>query len=273
MATTEHQFSYLRPWFYPLLAFSLVALIASVTPETPKKEKAINAVDLADRELRKMNYPKADSIYTSELRKNPGNASLCWKLAMLQVSMGEFASSENADAGLPHYRKAAEYARTSISLDSTNSKGHTWLAASLGIMADNIGTKEKLNRAAEIKRELDIALRLNPNDESALSLLGSYYREAADIGWFRRMVATTFIGEVPKGNYDLAEKAFKKAMALDPEIIRNYHELALIYIERGNREEAFRLMKIAIQKPVLIASDRSRIEKMHALLKKYTQEE
>lgn len=273
MATTVHQFSYLRLWLHPLLAFSLIALLASVPPETPKKEKAITAVDLADRELRKMNYPKADSIYTSELHKNPGSAELCWKQARLQVSVGEFLSSENADAALQHYRKAAEYARTSISLDSTNSKGYTWLAASLAIMADKIGTKEKLNRAAEIKRELDTALRLNPNDETALSLLGSYYREAANIGWFRRMVATTFIGEVPKGNYDLAEKAFRKAMSLDPDIIRNYHELALICLERGRQEEALRLMKIAIEKPLLIASDKRRIEKMRALLKKYSQEE
>jgi len=271
MAATAHQFSFLRFWLYPLLAFSLIALIASVTPENPGKERTKTAVELADKELRKMNYPQADSIYTLELRKNPGSAELCWKQARLQVSLGESVSSENADAALQHYRKAAEYARTSISLDSTNSKGHTWLAASLGIMADKIGTKEKLNRAAEIKRELDIALRLNPNDESALSLLGSYYREAANIGWFRRMVANTFIGEVPTGNYDLAEKAFRKAMSLDPEIIRNYHELALICLERGKQEEALRLMKIAIAKPVLIASDKRRIEKMRALLEKYSQ--
>lgn len=271
MATTAHTKN-LRLWLSTLLAFSLVALIASVTPEAPEKEQTKTAVDLGDREVRKMNYPKADSIYTSELRKNPGNAELCWKEARLQVSIGESIAAENADGALQHYRKAAEYARMSISFDNTNSKGHTWLAASLAMMADKIGTKEKLNRASEIKRELDTALRLNPNDESALSLLGSYYREAANIGWFRRVVANTFIGEVPSGNYELAEKAFRKAMSLDPEIIRNYHELALICLEKNNREEALRLMKIAIEKPVLIASDKSRIEKMHALLKKYSQE-
>ncbi len=273
MAATAYQFKNFRLWRSLLLAFSLIALIASVTPEKPAKERTRRAVDLADKELRKMNYPKADSIYTSELRNNPGSAELCWKQARLQISVGEFLSSENADAALQHYRKAAEFARTSISLDSTNSKGHTWLAASLGIMADKIGTKEKLNRAAEIKRELDTALRLNPNDETALSMLGSYYREAANIGWFRRVVATTFIGEVPTGNYDLAEKAFRKAILLDPDIIRNYHELALICLEREKREEALRLMKIAIEKPLLIASDKRRIEEMHALLKKYSQEE
>ena len=270
MDTGAHQFRYLRLWLYSLLAFSLVSLIASVIHVTTAKERTGARVDLADKELRKMNYPKADSLYTSELRKNPGNAELCWKLARLEVSVGESVSSENAAAALQHYRKAAEYARRSIRLDSTNSKGHTWLAASLGIMADNIGTREKLNRANEIKRELDSALRHNPNDETALSLLGSYYREAANIGWFNRVLATTFIGNVPEGNYDLAEKAFRKAISLAPKIIRNYHELALICIDNGNMEEALRLMKIAVEKPVLFASDKKRIEKMRALLKKYS---
>ena len=271
MASTQNRIINLRNWLYPFLAFSLIVLISSTPPDAARKERAKTTVELADKELREMNYSKADSMYTSELRKNPGNAEICWKLARLEVSVGESFSFENTGEELHHYRNAAEYASRSISLDSTNSKGHTWLAASLAIMADKIGKKEKLNRANEIKRELDTALRLNPNDETALSMLGSYYREAANIGWFKRLVANTFIGKVPTGNYDLAEKAFRKAIALDPEIIRNYHELALICIERGNREEAVRLMESALEKPLLIASDRRRIKEMRELLKKYSE--
>ena len=50
--------------------------------------------------------------------------------------------------------------------------------------------------------------------------------------------------------------AFDLAKSLGAEIIRNYHELALICIEKDNREEAVRLMKIALEKPALIASGR-----------------
>ena len=140
------------------------------------------------------------------------------------------------------------------------------------MMADKIGTKEKLKRAKEIKRELDTALRLNPNDETALSMLGSYYREAAKIGWFKRMVGNAFLGEVPKGDFTLAEKAFRKAISHDSRIIRNYHELALICIDSGNKEEAIVLMKTALEKPILFETDKIRIEEMRALLKKLTNE-
>ncbi|MEI6758238.1 MAG: hypothetical protein FDX18_04045 [Chlorobium sp.] len=264
--------NYFYRWFYLFLLFSLAAFSPPNPAASPSKERSGALIDLADKAFWSMNYPKADSIYTSELSKHDSNAELYWKMARLQVSIGESIEPGKKAEQLHHYRKAAEYARTCITLDSTNSKGHTWLAASLGIMADKIGTKEKLARAQEIKHELDRALQLNPNDETALSILGSYYHEAANIGWFRRMVANTFIGQIPKGNHELAENAFTKAIRIDSRIIRNYHELALIYIEKGNKEEAIRLMKSALDKPILLASDRRRMEEMRTLLKKMSTE-
>ncbi|MEI8032570.1 MAG: hypothetical protein WCH05_04410 [Chlorobiaceae bacterium] len=250
------------------LLFPLITLFFTPPAATLAIERPGRGVHMGDMAYWAMNYQKADSIYTIELQRTPANAEIYWKLARLQVSLGEAEEPSKGEERLKHYRKASEYARTCISLDSTLAKGHSWFAVSLGIMADKIGTKEKLARANEIKRELDTAIRLNPNDETALSMLGSYYREAAKIGWFRRMMGNAFIGEVPKGNYDLAEKAFRKAISIDSRIIRNYHELALIAIDRGNKEEALRLMKSALDKPVIMASDRKRIEEMESLIKK-----
>ena len=272
MPTTPHRTCNYHLWIYSVLVFSLMTPYPSHQAKAAEKKHNRTLIDLADKELWKMNYPKADSIYTLLLHKNPDNVELYWKLARLQVSLGESIPPEKTDIRLQHYRKAEEYARTTISIDSTNGKGHTWLAASLGMMADNVGTKEKLKRAREIKRELDTAIRLNPNDETALSMLGSFYREAAGIGWFRRMVGNAFIGDVPEGDYELAEKAFRKAISIDPGIIRNYHELALICIKNDNREEAITLMKSALNLPILIESDRRRIEEMRKLLKKYSKE-
>jgi tetratricopeptide (TPR) repeat protein len=257
---------------FTFLLVLFMALSSASPAEAAKAKRTPSPIDVADEALWHMNYTKADSLYSVELRNNPANADINWKIARLQVSLGESVPPDNTDARMQHYRKAAEYARASIALDSLNAKGHTWLAASLGMMADKIGTKEKLKRAKEIKHELDIALRLNPHDETALSMLGSYYREAANIGWFKRMMGNAFLGEVPKGDYTLAEKAFRKAISIDSRIIRNYHELALICIDSGNKEEAITLIKSALEKPILIESDKKRIEEMHSLLKKLTKE-
>jgi len=276
MPTTQHRRTCNDLFIFATLACSLTALgsVHQANAAEKKQPQQPNAqINLADQEVWKMNYPKADSIYTKLLRNTPENPELYWKLARLQISVGESIPSEKNEIRQQHYRQAEKYARTSVTLDSTNGKGHTWLAASLGMMAENVGTKEKLKRAQEIKRELDTAIRLNPNDETALSMLGSYYREAAGIGWFRRVMGNAFIGEVPKGNYELAEKAFRKAIALDPKIIRNYHELALICIKTDKRPEAITLMKTALNQPILIESDKKRLEEMRKLLERYSEEQ
>jgi tetratricopeptide (TPR) repeat protein len=272
MPISKDRHTYCYRWIFAFLLLSFAALSPAIPAEAAKPKRTPRPIEQADEALWLMNYQKADSLYSLELRNNPCDADLHWKMARLQVSLGESIPPGNTEGRMLHYRKAAEYARTGVALDSTNARGHSWLAVSLGLMADKIGTKEKLKRAKEIKQELDTALRLNPNDETALSMLGSYYREAAKIGWFKRMLGNAFLGEVPKGDFTLAEKAFRKAISIDSRVIRNYHELALICIESGRKEEAIALMNSALDKPIMMESDRKRIEQMRELLKKLGKE-
>ncbi|NTW82815.1 MAG: hypothetical protein HGB36_05535 [Chlorobiaceae bacterium] len=255
--------------FSVLFTVSLFLFFPALHAET---EKNLSALELAEKAFWNLNYRKADSIYIAELARSPGNAELYWKKARTEVSIAESDDYDKKEARMRDYRQAEEHARKSISLDSTSSKGHAWLAASLGIMADNVGSKEKLRRANEVKRELDIALRINPHDETALSILGSYYKEAANIGWLQRLLGNTFVGKMPEGNIQLAEKAFRKAILADPRIIRNYHELGLLLLENDRKAEAVPLLKMALDKPVLFASDRRRLEEIRQSLKKLSNE-
>ncbi|RTY37416.1 hypothetical protein EKD00_01440 [Chlorobium phaeovibrioides] len=235
------------------------------TAASPEASTALNS---GDRAFWKMEYRKADSLYAIAGACEPMNAEIWWKLARLEVSIGESLPRNDKKKRIEHYRKAVHHAQKSIRLDSTRAESHAWLAAALGMAAEKSGTKEKLRNAGEIKRQLDTALRLNPNDQTALSMLGSYYRQAAGIGWFRRMMGGTFVGKMPKGDYEDAENALKKAITLDPRVIRNYHELALVELELGHKKEAAALMEAAMDKPILFYSDRRRLRQMRHLLEK-----
>jgi tetratricopeptide (TPR) repeat protein len=159
-----------------------------------------------------------------------------------------------------------------VQLDSNNASAHTWLAAALALKADKIGAKEKLNRATEIKRELDRALELNPNDDVAWSMLGSYNFEASKIGWFSRFMGGTFVGQMPKGSREEAEKNFKKAISLNPRVIRHYHELALLYLEENRKQEALNALSMAATKPVLMKSDTRRLKEIRRLIARLSKE-
>lgn len=250
------------------------ALLSSTLLFVPWPDlQAARPLDLGDQAFWRMEYQQADSLYSLELQESPANAELFWKLARLHVSMGESLPRDETKKRVAQYYQAVEYARRSVSLDSTNAKGHAWLAASLAMAAEKTGTREKLEKAEEIKRELDTAIRLNPNEQTALSMLGSYYRQAAGIGWFSRMMGGTFMGKMPKGEYREAEQAFRKAIMLDPKVIRNYHELALVLVETDRKKEAALFLAAGLEKPILFASDRRRITEMKQLLNKLKKEE
>lgn len=219
-----------------------------------------------------MQYEKADSLYDVMQHTGPESADLYWKLSRLNISMAEEFSPKESTRRMPFYTKAVDYARKAVSIDSTNAAAHTWLAASLAVKADKIGTKEKLGRAKEIKRELDRALALNPNDDVAWSILGSYYRQVSTIGWMSRILGNTFVGKMPEGNPELAEKAFKRAISLNPRAIRHYHELALLYIDQHRNEEALQILQAAVGKPVLMKSDIRRLEEIRELIRRLSEE-
>ena len=213
-----------------------------------------------------MDYHKADSLYQHYLSHFPDHAAVHWKLSRLYVCMGEAIPPENPEARQPFFAKAVKHAETSTNLDDFIADGHTWYAASLGVLADNAGPREKIKRANIIKSELDRALELNPEDDIALSILGSFNREIADMGWLEKVFAKTFLGSLPEGNREEAEKMLKRAISVNPRIIRHYHELGKLYSDMKRYAEAVEVLNEALTKPVLMKSDERRLKNIRALI-------
>jgi tetratricopeptide (TPR) repeat protein len=249
-----------------ILAVSILIAFNFETLSATRKPGAPSALASADRAYMALDYKTADSLYTAIIQTEPSNADVYWKLSRLNICIAESFLPTQTARRMPFYTKAVEYARKSVTIDSTNAGGHTWLAASLAVKADRIGAKEKLRLANQIKRELDKALRLNPNDDVAWSMLGSYYRQTSKISWFNRLVGNTFVGSVPEANAKAAEQAFRKAISLNPRVIRHHHEFALLLIDQHRQSEALQILQTAVNKPVLMKSDVRRLEEIRALI-------
>jgi tetratricopeptide (TPR) repeat protein len=274
-ATTQFLFttsSAHRNTLSTLLTGVVLLLLPSIDGFSTGKVSENPALDTADQAFRSLRYEKADSLYNSMLQTGKESADLYWKLARLNISIAESFDPDESAKRIPYYAKAVEYARKSVELDNNNANAHTWLAAALALKADKIGSKEKVKRAEEIKQELNRALELNPHDDVAWSMLGSYNYEVSKIGWFSRMVGNAFIGGMPQGNRDEAEKDFKKAIGLNPRVIRHYHELAILYIDEGRKQEALNILKIAESKPVLMKSDTRRLHDIRKMINRLTKD-
>lgn len=212
-----------------------------------------SAVDKGDQEFGLIRYPEAEASYASVLGTSINSADVLWRLARVYVCMAD-ASPHDEKIGL--YRQAESFARRCIAADSLKSEGHTWLAAALGNIAMFEGGKVKIRLCHTIKRELDCSLKLNPSDDIAYSILGSFYKAIGNVSWFERQLAAIFLGSIPEGGYDESETALKKAIDLSPSVIRHHFVLGELYMEQDREQEALAEFRLAASLPVLLASDR-----------------
>jgi tetratricopeptide (TPR) repeat protein len=221
------------------------------------------AITSGDDAFERIEYPAAIARYEEALAGHPVEPDLLWRLARVCVCTAEVAEG---DARGKLLSQAERYARGCIAADSMKGEGHTWLAGALGYIALEEGTERKLALSRELQREAERAIELNPGDDAAYSILGSFYRALGNVSWLERALASLFVGSVPRGGYAEAESALKKAIAIAPEIMRHHYELGILYIDMGRREEARGALEKAATLAVRTAIDRPRLEKIRELL-------
>jgi tetratricopeptide (TPR) repeat protein len=216
-----------------------------------------------DAAFEAIDYRRAIALYESELAANGRDAGLLWRLARAYVCMGE-------SSGVPEtpeaFASALEYARRCVAADSLSWEGHTWLAASLGYLAlhESVGKQVSLSR--ELYREAVRAIELNPGNDAAYSILGSFYRALGNVGWIQRSLASVFLGSIPPGGRAEAESALKTAVALAPDVMRHQYELGVLYIDMGREDEARAALHAALELPAKTAIDRPRRVRARELL-------
>ena len=225
-----------------LLAF-LLPLVSSAnsTPAFP-----------GDREFESREYASAIAAYENHLQIPTDSCEVFWRLARVQICLGDVVEGAESEA---HYRTGEQFAQTAVRLDSANSNAHTWLAVALGSIAVFEGSKSKIRMSNEIKYHLDRAISLNPNDDVAYSVLGSFYAALGNISWFERQLAKVFLGRIPDGGYEEAEAAFKRAIVIAPAVVRHHYALGLLYKSLDRDPEAAVEFECALSLPVSLARD------------------
>ena len=205
-----------------------------------------------DREFVSREYASAIAAYETHLQNSTDSAEVFWRLARVQICLGDVVEGAESEA---HYRKGEQLAREAVRLDSMSSNAHTWLAVAVGSIAVFEGSKSKIRMANEIKYHLDKAISLNPNDDVAYSVLGSFYAALGNISWLERQLAKIFLGRLPDGGYEEAESAFKQAIAIAPTVVRHHYALGLLYKSLDRDPDAVAEFESATSLPVVLARD------------------
>lgn len=228
-----------------------------------------SSLERGDQEFVRIRYPLAEAFYDSALISSTDSAGVLWRLARVYVCRADVAPQNQK---LDLYRQAEAFANRCVRADSMKSEGHTWWAAALGNIAMFEGGKTKIRLCYAIKKELECSIALNPGDDIAYSILGSFYMALGNVSWIERQLAVVFLGSLPEGGYDESESALKKAIALAPGVIRHHFELGELYMEQDRNRDALEEFQLVATLPVLLASDIRTQRSAAELIKNITEE-
>jgi tetratricopeptide (TPR) repeat protein len=199
-------------------------------------------ITLGDSMYAKYDNPAALNAYLQAIQKDSNNYEANWKAARAFTDIGETLEGKKRSE---YFKKGEIYSRRAIKIDSTNSKGHLFLSIALGRVALDAGPKQRIQYSKEIKKEVDLAIKYDPNDDTAYHVLGRWNRKLANLSWVEKTFANIFLGGVPKeASNENAAACFQKAIELNPTHINHYLELGITYDMMGEKDNA----KSAFQK-------------------------
>lgn len=153
------------------------------------------------------------------------------------------------------YEEGLQTAERAVSLDDDNADAHFARFANRGRLLLLDGAAPNPFNLLRINRDLDRALDLNPNHPDALAAKGGLYRQ---------------LPRLLGGDEKKAEEYLRRAIELEPEhAVGARVELAQLYFDRGQRERAVELLRVA----AAIAERDGKVRQCRearALIEKYT---
>ena len=226
--------SWTRGLVVPLLltlSFGAPAL-AQEAPLPPQAQTALSRIDtLRTQGDFRAALARADSMQ----QHHPDAIELLWRRALLLSDIGR--RLDDKDSTIAYHRRALRVADAARAADSTHARAHLVTALAAGRLTLHVGASKRVRHSRAVKRHSDRALALDSTLAPAYHLRGRWYREVADIGFFKRTLVRTFYGGLPDASFSAAVDDFQRAITLESKPY-NHLELAKTYLKMDREDDA-----------------------------------
>lgn len=231
-----------------LLIFAVAPFLFAQTPDA-----AAGFIKAGDELYARFDDASALIEYEKAAKAEPGNYEALWKTARAYFDVGDRISpreKDSRDRMIKHYVISENYARRAIKANPNDSWGHFFLSAAMGKRALLLSKKEQVAMSKQVKAEIDRAIELNPNNDLALHALGHWHRTMAEIGGAKRFFGGLLYGDIPKGSFEESVKAYKRAIAINPNYGNHHLELGRTYLDMRQKDLAAREFQAAVDAPL-----------------------
>ena len=158
---------------------------------------------------------KAADAWAASIASNPRDFDAAWKLARADYWLGGHAAEAERRTFLEN---GIEAGRKAVALQPDRPKGHFWIAANMGALAELFGLRAGLKYRKPVKEELETVLRLEPafQQGSADRALGRWYFKVPRLFGGSRKFAEDHLRASLKYNADsTASRYFLAELLLD----------------------------------------------------------
>ena len=190
-------------------------------------------LEKGDGYLREEEYSKAQEVFERALETEPENSELLWRLAKVQLRIGDEALEEEK---LDIYRKGEEYAERAIELDPQSPDAHYWYASLLGRIGQTRGVLQSLFMVSPMQEALEQVLEIDPQYAGAYYVLSMLYMEAP--GW-----------PLSIGDLDQSLEYALKSVEMEPDNLDHNYNLVEVYLEKNKTVEAEKIIRDMLAHP------------------------
>jgi len=164
---------------------------------------------LFNRHLDESYLDSAYGLLGSLREENPENERVLYLWSRIHVQKGDDAL--NRGKKLSYYEQARAIAETLIALNGRSPEGHLWWAVAHGRIGQTRGVLNSLFMIPDLKREIGLAVELDPGSATAYDVWGVFFYEVP-----------SFVG----GDLNRSEEYLRQAIQVDPNYTVAYLDLA-----------------------------------------------
>lgn len=204
-------------------------------------------IENGDRHYEKFENLKALHEYEEAYKISPDSYEALTKLIRAQNDVGEDMDTDDAEE---YFTTAIEHAKVLREKFPDKAETYFYLATSYGNLALFSGGKERVKLSRMIEENAKKSVELDPKDYRPYIILGSYYRQVANLGWLLKTFANSFFGGLPDGTNEDSERMYLKAIDLKQTDINANYGLARTYQKMGRTDEARKYLQKVIELPL-----------------------
>lgn len=252
---------------FRLFCFAVLVL-ALMTPLYGADDDIATLMARGDEASDRNDYTNAAVAYMQVLKIDSLNYEALWKAGDMYTELADQLDESQKNQKETYFTKAEELCLKAIQVNDTGWEGHAKLSVVYGRLGLFRGGKEKVKIAQKVRAEAERAVELNPQCDLAMHVLGRWHQNVADLSGVLKFFSKTLYGEELKGSHEEAVEWFKKAVAVEPNILRHHYQMGVSYKELKQDD----LAKAELEKAVTLAPENDEeigfLEEAKKLLKK-----